>query len=227
MIFPIGDDNVEGGAKPYFTYLFMAMNVLIFFFQMSLGSMEAIQSFVTTFGAIPAEIMNMQDLFTLGTSIFLHGGLMHLLGNMLYLWIFSDNIEATAGNFHFLIFYFLGGLFASMAHILLSPGSTIPTVGASGAISAIMGAYIVCFPKSRIKMIILILFRKFHIPAMLFLGFWFAQQIFSSFSGDGSQGGVAWWAHIGGFIFGAVYGLLFFKKNPKTKYDLEERPLFV
>jgi len=227
MIFPIGDDNVEGGVKPFFTYLFIALNVLIFIYQMSLGSQAAIQSFLTSYGAIPAEITQGQDLYTLITSIFLHGSMMHLLGNMLYLWIFADNIEATAGNFNYLIFYLLGGLFASMAHILVNPASIIPTVGASGSISAIMGAYIVCFPKSRILMIFLILFKKFHIPAMLFLGFWFAQQIYSSFSGDGSQGGVAWWAHIGGFIFGVIYAFLFFKKDPKTKYDLEERPLFV
>ena len=98
---------------------------------------------------------------TLLSSMFMHGSWMHLGGNMLYLWIFADNIEATTGNFNFLVFYLLGGLVASMAHILLSPGSTIPTVGASGAISAIMGAYIVCFPKSRIKMIFLILFKKY------------------------------------------------------------------
>jgi len=220
MIIPVGDENVKGGAKPIFSYSFLAINILIFLFHISLGSVEAFNQFANTFGAIPSEILRQEDLFTLITSIFLHGGLMHLAGNMLFLWIFADNIEATAGNLHFIFFYFLGGLVASLAHVFLTTTPDIPTVGASGAISAVMGAYIVCFPKSKIKMMVLILFKSFYIPAMLFLGFWFAQQIISSFTVvDSSQGGVAWWAHIGGFVFGVVYALLFFKKRQKAEYN--------
>lgn len=172
---------------------------------------------------------------TLITCMFLHGGWMHLIGNMLFLWVFGDNIEAIMGNIRFLIFYLLGGLFATFAHIaaglvagspemasccepcvLLNacetassacPGS-IPSLGASGAISAVLGAYIVFFPKSRIK--VLIFFFVTTVPAVVFLGLWFVEQLIS---GVGSMGpltaqtaGVAWWAHIGGFIFGLIYG---------------------
>ncbi len=220
MIIPVGDENVVGGAKPIFSYAFIVLNVLIFIFHISLGSIEAITQFANDFGAIPSEILRFEDLYTLGTSIFLHGGFMHLAGNMLFLWLFADNIEANAGNLHFLFFYLLGGLVASLAHVFLTDTPDIPTVGASGAISAVMGAYMVCFPKSKIRMMILILFKSFYIPAILFLGFWFAQQIFSSFAvTDSEQGGVAWWAHIGGFVFGVLYALLFFKNKPKAEYN--------
>ena len=220
MIIPVGDENVKGGAKPIFSYSFLVINILVFLFHISLGSVEAFNQFANTFGAIPAEILRMEDLFTLGTSIFLHGGFMHLAGNMLFLWIFADNIEATAGSAHFLFFYLLGGLVASLAHVFLTTTPEIPTVGASGAISAVMGAYIVCFPKSKIRMMVLILFKSFYIPAMLFLGYWFFQQVVSSFAvTDSQQSGVAWWAHIGGFVFGVLYALLFFKNNPKAEYN--------
>lgn len=221
MIFPIGDTQVQGGAKPIFSYLFIGLNVLIFIFQVSLGS--GAQQFVQHFGAIPLEITNMEDLFTLGTSIFLHGGIAHLFGNMLYLWIFADNIESTIGNFQFVIFYLMGGLIASLAHVFCSPMSTIPTVGASGAISAVMGAYLVMFPKSKIKMIFLIFFRRpFYISAMLFLGFWIFEQIFGVFQpSDPNQGGIAWWAHIGGFVFGVACAYIFFKKSVLPEYNSE------
>lgn len=220
MIIPIGDENVKGGAKPIFSYSFIVINILIFIFQVSLGT-DGYSNLLQNFGAIPNEISNMEDLHTLITSIFLHGGIMHLAGNMLFLWLFADNIEATVGNLHFLFFYLIGGFIASMAQIVFDPTSTLPTVGASGAISAVMGAYIVCFPKSKIKMLVLIFFKSFYISALLFLGFWFGQQIFSSFSIglDSDQGGVAWWAHIGGFVFGAVYALIFFKNNKRTEYN--------
>jgi len=221
MIIPIGDENVQGGAKPIFSYAFIIINILIFIFQVSLGA-EGYEAFLQNFGAIPIEIFNYENLHTLITSIFLHGDILHLAGNMLFLWLFADNVEATVGNFHFVFFYFLGGLVASMSQILMDTTSTLSTVGASGAISAVMGAYIVCFPKSKIKMMVLIFFKSFYIPALLFLGFWFGQQIFSSFSNnaDPELGGVAWWAHIGGFVFGVFYAFIFFKKNPKAKYNM-------
>ncbi len=220
MIIPIGDENVKGGAKPIFAYSFIVINILIFIFQASLG-VEGYQALLTDFGAIPNEIINREDLHTLLTSIFLHGDILHLAGNMLFLWLFADNIEANAGNLHFLIFYLLGGFVASMSQILIDPSSNLPTVGASGAISAVMGAYIVCFPKSKIKMLFLIFFKTFYIPAILFLGFWFGQQIFSSIASapDAETGGVAWWAHIGGFVFGVLYAFIFFKNKPKAEYN--------
>ena len=230
MIFPVGDDQVKGGYKPIFSYGFIGLNVLIFLFQyMSPGA------FICEFGSIPSEIVNGEDYYTLLTSMFMHGGVMHLVGNMMFLWVFGDNIEATVGNINFAVFYILGGLAASAAHIyfattngvdltsccqvcsqvvpcdgVMTPcAGSIPTVGASGAIAAIMGAYLVMFPKSQIKILVLVFFRTFKIPAFLFLGFWIGQQLLSGFATIGPEAassGVAWWAHIGGFVFGAFAG---------------------
>jgi membrane associated rhomboid family serine protease len=217
MFFPIGDDNIDRGHFPYFSYGFLALNVAVFLLQ--IGIPEGAQAgFVETWGAIPAEISSGVDLETLITSIFLHGSWMHLLGNMLYLWIFADNIEATIGNIRFLIFYLLGGLVAGLAQVVVDPGSGIPCVGASGAIAAVMGAYIVMYPGSRVKMLLLIFFTVFYIPSWVFLGFWFIQQTLSGFGALGMSGedagGVAWWAHIGGFVFGLAAGWHY-----RRKYD--------
>ncbi len=230
MLFPIGDTNVRGGSRPFFSYSFIALNVLIFLLQLNVEG-----NLVCNFATIPISIINGENLYTLITSMFLHGGWMHLLGNMMFLWVFADNIEAVIGNGRFFTFYLLGGLFATGAHIaadLLFPGvasaaccapcdvvsacetaeqacpGSIPSLGASGAISAVLGAYLVMFPKSKIK--VLIFFFITTVPAILFLGLWFAEQLIS---GVGSLGpltaqsaGVAWWAHIGGFVFGLIYG---------------------
>ena len=212
MIFPIGDDNIQGGAKPIFSYSLIAINVLLFLYSISLG-MGGYEDFVIKYGTIPAEIGVGEDLFTLFTNMFLHGGWGHLLGNMLFLWIFADNIEAIVGNVNFIAFYLLGGVIAALAHVFLNIDSSIPAVGASGAISAVMGSYLVMFPKSRIKMIFILLFRRpFYIPAFLFLGFWFFQQLIPGMCAinplDEQKAGVAWWAHIGGFIFGVAAGYI-------------------
>jgi len=131
---------------------------------------------------------------------------------MLFLWVFGDNIEATIGSPKFLLFYIAGGLAASFAHIMFNLGSNIPSVGASGAIAAILGAYLVMFPKSQVKIFVLFIFRNFKIPAIAFLGLWFGQQLISGFGEickTADTAGVAWWAHIGGFVFGVVFGFLF------------------
>ncbi|MBK8702769.1 MAG: rhomboid family intramembrane serine protease [Saprospiraceae bacterium] len=210
MIFPIGDDQVKGGHYPLFSYSLIALNVAIFLFQVNMPP-SALQAFVYDYGAIPYETVRGQDLPTLLTSMFLHGGWMHLIGNMLFLWVFADNIESSIGSFRFLAFYLLGGLMAHAAHIYFNWNSQIPTVGASGAISAVMGAYLVMFPVSRIK--VLFFFFTFRVPALLFLGFWIWQQWLSGTAtldvstAEGS--GVAWWAHIGGFAFGLAAGLYY------------------
>ncbi len=210
MIFPIGDDQVKGGYFPLLSYSFIALNVLVFLYQVSLQG-SGFEQFVYTYGSIPRETMQGQDLFTLFTSMFLHGSWMHLIGNMVFLWIFADNIEATIGTGRFLVFYILGGLAAHFGHIYFNMGSGVPTVGASGAISAVMGAYLVMFPTSRIKMLVLFFFVR--IPAFIFLGFWIFQQVtlgnqsLQAVSAD--TGGVAWWAHIAGFAFGVVGGLYY------------------
>lgn len=209
MIFPIGDDNVSGGFKPLFSYSLIAANVVIFVI-----SLTSLQYIVTEFGSIPVEITNGEDLHTLFSSMFLHGGPAHIFGNMLFLWVFGDNIEAVIGNIPFFLFYILGGLAATATHISLDPSSAIPVVGASGAISAIMGAYIVMFPKSKIKMTVLFMF-SFYISAIFFLGYWIFQQFMGGFNAlGGESGGVAWWAHIGGFVFGVIGGMLFKNRYP-------------
>ena len=188
-------------------------NVAVFLYQISLGQYQ--NNFIYFYGAIPAEITNGQDIFTLFTSMFLHGGWAHLLGNMLFLWIFADNIEAVVGSRRFVFFYIMGGLVAHALHIYFYPGSEIPTVGASGAISAVMGAYIVMYPKSRVKMLFFII--PFRIPAFLFLGVWIYMQVNSGISTlymAEANVGVAYWAHIGGFVYGVVQGFIF---RPRIK----------
>lgn len=232
MIFPIGDDQVKGGHYPIFSYSFIVLNVLVFLYQSSLG-IAAGNQFVMHFGSIPLEIMSGQDYFTLFTSMFLHGSWMHLIGNMLFLWIFADNIEATIGPIKFVLFYIIGGLAAHAGHIYFNIDSTIPTVGASGAISAVMGAYLIMYPTSKIKT--LIFFYVARIPAFIFLVFWIGQQLFAGSAAlqsmEGSGSGVAWWAHIGGFAFGVVAGFYYranylgggMNNQPQaSRYDHEE-----
>lgn len=212
MFFPLGDSNIERGHKPFITYILIAANVMIFLYQFMLPpNLQA--AFVYQFGSIPLEITHGTDLYTLVTCMFLHGGWMHLIGNMMFMWVFADNIEATIGSFKFLLFYLAGGILASMTHSILNPSSQMPCVGASGAIAACLGAYLVMFPKSRIKVLILIFFTTFRVPAILFLGIWIGQQFLAGFGTLGAAtsdtAGVAYWAHIGGFVFGVVSGFLF------------------
>lgn len=224
MIFPIGDTQVQGGFKPYVSYTFIVINILVFLYEVSLGA--ATNNFILTYGSIPIEITAGVDYFTLFTSMFLHAGWMHLIGNMLFLWVFADNIEAKIGSTRFLLFYILGGLAASLGHILTDPSSQIPSVGASGAIAAVMGAYLVMFPKSKIKMLVIVFFKSFEIPAFLFLGFWIGQQLISglgSLAETEDTGGVAWWAHIGGFVFGLLAGY-FFKRAMERWGPSESNP---
>lgn len=219
MIFPIGDDQVKGGKFPLFSYLFIALNIAVFVYQLQLIQNNQFDTFLIEYGAIPAEITSGGNWHTLLTSMFLHGGWMHIIGNMLFLWVFADNIEATVGSGRFIIFYLLGGLAAHAAHIFFHFDSAIPTVGASGAIAAVMGAYLVMFPTSRVKLLIFIF--SFRVPALIFLGIWIFQQFtagMASFSELAEEAGVAWWAHIGGFVFGVIVGFTF------RKYKLKQPP---
>ncbi len=247
MIFPIGDTNVKGGYKPLFSYSLIVINVLIFLLQLSVPG-----NLVCEFATIPNDIVGGRHLFTLFTSMFMHGGWMHLIGNMMFIWIFADNIEAVNGNIKFIVFYLLGGLVASAVHIFFEmytgagsaladccvpcastfgcEGATqmcagsVPSLGASGAISAVMGAYVVMFPKSRIKMLFFVM--TFELSAIYFLGFWFLEQLISGVGSigpmAGTTGGVAWWAHIGGFVFGVAYGMLTKKNRPSMSKVYEK-----
>jgi membrane associated rhomboid family serine protease len=195
--------------------ILIALNVIAFIYELSL-SPNAGRSLVYTFGLIPSHEQLIlakhgagfvQALFPIFTSMFLHGGWMHLLGNMLFLWVFGGSVEDTLGHIQYLIFYFICGVGAGVAHIIFNWGSKIPTVGASGAISGIMGAFIVLFPRSRVTTLIpaLFLFFRVRIPAILMLGYWFFLQLFSGVASVAlsNEGGVAWWAHVGGFLLGA------------------------
>lgn len=218
MIFPIGDDNVKRGHYPYLSYALIAFNILIFLYELSLESTQGgLSQFILDYGAFPYKIQQGEAMYTLFTSMFLHGGWMHLIGNMLFLWVFADNIEATIGTSRFFVFYFLGGLAAHICHIYFNMGSEIPTVGASGAISAVMGAYLVMFPHSKVKVLFFVF--VFRVSAFIFLGIWIWQQwMAGSASLDVStaeSAGVAYWAHVGGFVFGVLAGFYY-----RTKFRM-------
>jgi membrane associated rhomboid family serine protease len=221
---PLRDDNPTE-TRPILTISLIVLNVLIFLYQVSL-SPKAAQLFVYQFGSIPAVVTGAESLpvplavlpapLTLLTSMFLHGGWMHLIGNMWYLWIFGDNVENAMGRGRFIIFYLLSGLAASLAHVLSDLSSVIPSIGASGAISGVLGAYLMLYPRARVLVLVPLGFfsRIMHIPAGFVLGFWFVLQLISgSLSGAQSGGGVAWWAHIGGFVFGMLLVSLFKKRG--------------
>jgi len=210
---PIGDDQVRGASPPVVNWVLIAINVLVFIYQVTLSE-PALEGLFFSWGVIPAEVVQGDGWLTLLTSMFLHGGWLHLIGNMVFLWVFGDNIEAVLGHVAYLGFYLLGGLAASAAHILTNLGSTIPSVGASGAIAAVLGAYVVMFPRSRIKVLLLLGFfaTVTRVTALLFLGFWIVSQFLNGFASLGAPTaqteGVAWFAHIGGFTFGVLGGLL-------------------
>ena len=207
---PLKDDNPTS-TFPLFTIGIIVLNSLIFFYQQTLG--EAATGFVFTYGAVPEAVSSfrMTDFpapLTILTSMFLHGGWFHLIGNMLFLWIFGKNIEDQLGHLRFLIFYLICGVLASLAHIMVTPHSSIPMVGASGAIAGVLGAYLIRFPNARILTLIWFGFfiRLVRIPAIFFLGFWFILQLLYGLPSLALRGtgGIAFFAHIGGFIAGLL-----------------------
>lgn len=219
---PLRDINPTR-SRPYIAYALMGLNIAIFLYQISLNSSE-LEAFIKNYAVIPNDItasLAGEELIdrevpvwlTLFSSQFLHGGLLHLGGNMLYLWVFGNNIEDVLGHVRFVIFYLSCGALAAVAQWLFSMDSQVPLLGASGAIAAIMGAYVLRFPKAEILTLlpIFIFFTVVRIPAVFFLGFWFVIQAFSgvvALEMANEGGGVAYWAHAGGFIFGALLGPL-------------------
>lgn len=207
-------DNIPSRRFAFVNYGLIILNVLVFGLQL----MQAanLESFVNRYAFIPGQIssgLDIGDILRIFTSMFMHGGWMHLVGNMLYLWIFGDNVEDALGHLGYLVFYLLAGFLAAFAHFFFNPQSVIPTVGASGAIAGVLGAYLVFYPSSRVYTFIPIGFfsRLTLVPSFVVLGLWFVLQLFSGFLSIGAadQGGVAFWAHIGGFVFGLLIGLLF------------------
>ena len=213
-MFPVGDEPVRGGPPPVVTFALIALNVLAFLIELAQPSEAALQSFIQAWGVVPREYAAAQDLppaiplpfwTTLFTSMFLHGGWMHLGGNMLYLWIFGDNLEKVMGAGRFIVFYLICGLAASLAHIVFGPGSNIPAVGASGAISGVLGGYLVLFPQNRVR--VLTRGGMAHVPALVVLGLWIVIQFVNgigSMATTSETGGVAYMAHIGGFVAGLL-----------------------
>lgn len=204
---------------PIVTIVLIVMNVAAFAYELTLG--PNLEMFLLKYGVLPAQIskelhvgiMNPLIFMTLITSVFLHGGWFHLIGNMLYLWVFGDNVEDKLGRLRFLFFYIICGIAASLLHIYLEPQSNVPTIGASGAISGVLGAYLLMFPKAKVVTLIpiFIFIQVAELPAFVILGLWFVLQFFNGLLSLGyataGMGGVAWWAHVGGFVTGLIFVL--------------------
>lgn len=222
---PIHDDNPTG-RTPTITYALIAANVLVFLYQLTLND-AALTRFFMTFAVVPKELfqdfallqggrpVGLVDMVPLLTSMFLHGGFMHLAGNMLFLYIFGDNVEDRLGPAAYLGFYVFAGVLASLAHAWSGPGSMLPSLGASGAIGGVLGAYIIMHPQARITTLVFlgVMISTIRIPAFVFLGIWFAMQSLQGLAALGApstaaEGGTAWWAHIGGFLAGLALGVV-------------------
>jgi membrane associated rhomboid family serine protease len=235
-------DDIPTRSVPVVTVGLIAANVLAFLYQLSLGGGaagavgRAAQEFVLEFGLIPCRLTGLcreavglpSPYLTVLTSMFLHGGLFHVGGNMLYLWIFGNNVEDTLGHGRFVVFYLLSGLAAALAQTVTGPGSTVPMIGASGAVSGVLGAYLLLFPRANVLTLVTFGFfiRLVRIPALFVLGFWIVVQFLNGFltvsyqaaRGHGDGGGVAWFAHIGGFLAGMGLLLLMRPRRAARRY---------
>ena len=223
-MFPLKDDNPSNSA-PVVTVALIVLNALFFVYQISLEAggadgARAGQAFIEEFGLVPCRLTGAcrvgpelpSPVLTIFTSMFMHGGLFHIGGNMLYLWIFGNNVEDTLGHGRYLLFYLLSGVAAALAQTAVGPSSVVPMVGASGAVSGVLGAYLLLFPHAHVTTLIILgfFFRLVQVPAMVVLGFWIVLQVLNGLGSFGSSGGVAFFAHIGGFLSGM--GLLYVLK---------------
>ena len=213
-------DVIPSRTTPYVTIALIALNALTFVYQLSLG--EGVNDFILYFGLVPAAF----SWVAVFTSMFLHGGFLHFGGNMLYLWIFGDNVEDRMGHGRFLVFYLLCGVAADLAQAIINPDSVVPMVGASGAIAGVMGAYFVLYPRSRIVTLVplFVFVQIMEVPAIFFLGIWFLMQFVSgvgsiatAVSGE-PAGGIAFWAHVAGFVAG-VSGVLVFRRPERQRVE--------
>jgi membrane associated rhomboid family serine protease len=226
---PIKDENYDRPLVPFVNYGLILLNIAVFIYQLSLPSNAALNDFIRQYAAVPADISHGQNLLTLLTSQFMHASFLHIGGNMLYLWIFGDNVEGRLGHIGYLIFYLVSGVIAGLAQVVVDPGSTLPSLGASGAVAGVLGAYLVMFPHARVNTFIFlgIFFFLTRLSAILVIGFWAVLQFFSGFTEITSrtaqtsgQGGVAYFAHIGGFVAGLIVGAIFSRVPPTnpTRY---------
>jgi membrane associated rhomboid family serine protease len=226
-VFPISDDNRGRTSTPYVTFALIGINVLVFVYQLLLSEQD-LYYFLQDWGAVPVRVVEEGRWFTLLTCTFLHGGLFHIGGNMLFLWVFGDNVEDVMGHFKYLLFYLLTGVAASATQVFLDTSSEIPLVGASGAISGVLGAYITLFPHGRIITLILLgfFFTTFMLPAWVMIGYWIVLQIiqglFSLSMRSMETGGVAFFAHVGGFVAGAALVWLF-RDRDRLAYQRQAR----
>jgi len=211
-------DVIPSRTTPYVTVTLILLNAIVFLYELSLGS--SLNQFIFSYGLVPAEF----SWLTVFSSMFLHGGLLHVGGNMLYLWIFGDNVEDRVGHGRFVAFYLLCGIAAALAQTYTNGGSTVPMVGASGAVAGVMGAYFVLYPRSRIVTLvpIVIFIQIIEIPAIFFLGIWFLMQFVSGVgslaTAGQSIGGIAFWAHVAGFTAGAA-GILVFRRPERQRVE--------
>ncbi|HTK81588.1 MAG TPA: rhomboid family intramembrane serine protease [Bacteroidota bacterium] len=216
-------DTIPSRTVPFINYLLIILNILAFLYENSLGG--RLEEFIYRFGVVPGRVfahfasghVGISTLVPFVTSMFLHGGWWHLIGNMLFLYIFGDNVEDRFGHVRYIFFYFLAGIAAAATQVVLNASSGVPMVGASGAIAGVLGAYVLMYPSARVVTLIpiFIFFQIVELPAFVFLGIWFLLQIFSGMMALGigaDAGGVAWWAHIGGFVVGAI-SVPFLKKR--------------
>jgi membrane associated rhomboid family serine protease len=221
---PIRDRN-PSGSFPFVTIGIILLNSIVFLFELSLG--DKLDAALFHLGIVPVKVMYAAEIpgstflntyFPFLSYMFLHGGFIHLIGNMWYLWIFGDNIEDTLGRLKFIAFYLICGIGSAVVHVYINRQSGVPCVGASGAVAGVLGAYMVTFPRARVLVVIplFILWEFIELPAIIVLGFWFLIQFFSGTASISSAhgGGVAWWAHIGGFVL----GIIFIKIFPKSRY---------
>ena len=227
-MFPI-KDSVRPRYFPIFTYLLVMANVLVFLYEWTL-TRDGLWGFYMRYALIPQALLELEPVFFLRllSSQFIHANWFHLLGNMWYLLVFGRNVEDRMGSFAYLCFYLLSGIMAGLAHALVYPYSPIPTIGASGAIAGVLGAYLMLYPKARVKGCILIIIIPLilNIPVVFYLGFWFLSNVYSGYRSLNAigAGGVAWWAHIGGFVWGFVMARLFlFRAPPQPEGDFRIR----
>jgi membrane associated rhomboid family serine protease len=200
---PLGDDDSARRTVPVVTYALIAINVLFFLVELTAGD-----AFINRWSVVPRQLLAhpAAEFITIFTAMFMHAGWLHLGGNMLYLWIFGDNVEDRLGHAKFLIFYLLCGIAAFFAQALFDPSSNVPNLGASGAIAGVLGAYLIMFPGERVN--VMMGRGIIPMPALVVIGFWFLLQVFSSFGTVSSEGGVAYMAHVGGFIAGMVLAVV-------------------
>jgi len=216
---PLGDASRRPLHMPVITWLLILTNFAVFFLELANGD-----AFITRWSVIPAQIVAGRHLETILTAMFMHGGWIHILGNMLYLYVFGPEIEDVMGPISYLVFYLLGGLVASLAQVYADPGSTIPNLGASGAIAAVMGAFLITFPRDRIRTVLAMgwFIQITALPAVLLIGVWFLLQLLNQFGALVAMdtSGVAYMAHIGGFAFGLLLGRVFEIRRRRQPYDL-------